>query len=101
MRKLIIKFVNTENLLNAPKCGCPLKMVAEACAVSPGKWTRKASAELGISQRSVQRMLKKLKLKPYRPSLLQALHEDDTGRQLEFCETILYPCGSRSKPFVD
>lgn len=64
-------------------------MVAEAYVVSPGKWTRKASAELGIPQRSVQRMIKKLKLEPYRPSLLQALHEDDTDRQLEFCETII------------
>lgn len=92
MRKLNIKFVNTGNLLNAPKCGRPLKMFAEAYVVSPGKWTRKASTELGISQRSVQSMLKKLKLKPYRPSLLQALHEDDThvlSRKLEFCETII------------
>ncbi|KAG8250773.1 hypothetical protein J6590_095626 [Homalodisca vitripennis] len=54
--------------------------VAQAFVASPGKSTCKASAELEISRRSVQRMLKQLKFKPYRPSLLQALHEDDSGR---------------------
>lgn len=44
---------------------------------SPNKSTRKASAKQGISLRSVQRMLKKLKLKLYCLFLLLALHEGD------------------------
>ncbi|KAG8300929.1 hypothetical protein J6590_065049 [Homalodisca vitripennis] len=62
--------------------------VAQPFVASPSKSTRKASAELEIS-RSVQRLLKQLKFKPYRPSLLQALHVDDSDRRWEFCETII------------
>lgn len=72
LRKLNMKFEKTGSVLNAPKCGRPrsickegnLQAVAEAFVSSPGKSTRKASSELSISRRSVQRMLKELKLKP-------------------------------------
>ncbi|KAG8285587.1 hypothetical protein J6590_077283 [Homalodisca vitripennis] len=66
-----------------------MQTVAQAFVARTGKSTRKASAEIEISRRSVQRMLKQFKFKPYRPSLLQALHEHDSDRRLEFCETII------------
>ena len=33
--------------------------------------------------------MKDLKLKPYKPRLLQALNEDDPDRRMEFCEWLL------------
>ena len=45
--------------------------------------------KLNISRSSLQRMMKDLGLKPYRPRLLQALNEDDPDRRLEFCEWLL------------
>ncbi|KAG8286390.1 hypothetical protein J6590_061610 [Homalodisca vitripennis] len=82
------KFENTRSVLNASKCGRPgsiyneenLQTVAQAFVISPGKSTRNASAELEISRRSVQRMLKQLKFNPYRSSLFQAVHEDDSDK---------------------
>ncbi|CAF3819549.1 unnamed protein product [Rotaria sp. Silwood1] len=50
---------------------------------------RRASLELGISHRSLQRLMQDLNLKPYKPRLLQALNEDDPDRRLKFCEWIL------------
>lgn len=97
MQKLNIKFENTGNVLSVSKWCHPRLicnhenqiMDAEAYVASLGKSPRKASAELGISQRSVQGMLKKFKLKPYLSSLLQALHEYDADRQLELHKTII------------
>lgn len=65
MQKLNIKLENTGNVLSASKWGHPRLicnhenqiMDAEAYVASLGKSTRKASTELGITQRSVQRML--------------------------------------------
>ncbi|KAG8283841.1 hypothetical protein J6590_007853 [Homalodisca vitripennis] len=105
MRKLNTTYKNTGSSLNSSKCGHPrsicneenLQTLAQAFVASPGELTRKASAELGISRRSVQRMLERLKFKPFRPSLLQMHHEDDSDRRLEFRETIII----RSEAFCD
>jgi len=54
---------------------------------SPGKSTRKAAAELGISRRSVQRILKNdLHLFPYKITVLHGLTARDKQSRLEFAE---------------
>jgi hypothetical protein len=63
--------------------------VATALIQSPHKSTRKGSSELGISRTSYQKILKHLKLKPYRPRLSHAINEDDPDRRMEFCEWYL------------
>ena len=63
-------------------------VVKDAFTQSPTKSTRRASQELGISRRSIQRMLHELELKPY-PHLVQALNEDDPDRRVEFCGMLL------------
>ena len=50
---------------------------------------RKLEKNLDISRRSIGRMLKEMKLKPYRPRLINKLNEDDPDRRIEFCEKIL------------
>ena len=65
-----------------------LALVREEVLKSPdvSKSHRHLSSTLNISTGSVYRILKKLKLKPYIPRLVQALNEDDADRRLEFCE---------------
>ena len=53
---------------------------------APQTSQRRASIETKMARASVQRMMKDLQLKPYKPRLLQALNEDDPGRRIEFCE---------------
>ena len=48
------------------------------------KSIRKISQEPTISKSSVHRILKTQKFHPYKKHLVQALHGDDTDRQLEF-----------------
>lgn len=45
--------------------------------------------ELNLSKSSLQRMMKELGLKPYRPQLLHALNEDDPDRRCEFADVFL------------
>ena len=55
----------------------------------PTTSTRRAASELGISRRSIQRMLSDLHLHPYRPRLVQQVNDDDPDRRIEFCEKLL------------
>ena len=55
----------------------------------PTCFTRRAASELQISRRLLQNILNTLQLHPYRPSLVQALDEDDYDRRLQFCEVFL------------
>ena len=55
---------------------------------SPKKSTRRASLELSIPRTSLMRLMRKLKLRPYRPRLLHGLLEDDPDRRIQCCETI-------------
>jgi hypothetical protein len=93
--KLNKKFEQTGSVNDLPRSGRPrsvrtlenMEIIAETFVKSPKKSARKASNELDISDRSLRRILHSdLKLKPYRPKLLQALHEDDPDRRVEFCE---------------
>jgi hypothetical protein len=49
----------------------------------------RASLELSLSRTSLQRMMKELALRPYRPRLLHALNEDDPDRRCEFADIFL------------
>ena len=42
-----------------------------------------------VSHQTVLRTLEEVGMKPYKPRLLQALHEDDGDRRQEFCELML------------
>ena len=62
--------------------------VAQTFVNSPTKSTRRAAAELAMPRTSLRRLMKNLKLKPYRPRLLHGLLEDDPDRRVQFCETL-------------
>lgn len=95
--KLRKKFETTGSVCDAKRSGRPksvttpeaMQEIAQAFVHSPKKSTRRASLELDISRRSLQRMMHKLKLKPFIPRLVQSLTEDDPDRRLQFCELLL------------
>ena len=51
-----------------------------------------ALKQLGIFRTLLHRILHEIGLKPYRPHLLQVLNEDDSDKQLEFCENFVQFC---------
>lgn len=66
-------------------CEETVERVRESFARSPQKSTNRASRELNIPQPTVWKILRKrLKLKPYRLQLLQALTPNDKVRRCEF-----------------
>jgi hypothetical protein len=75
----------TGSVADLPRSGRPksvtseenLQLVREAFIQPPKKSARRASKELQFSDRSLRRMLKTLHLKPYKPTLLHSLNEDD------------------------
>lgn len=97
MHHLINKFEQLGTVADAPRNGAPKSarnaentdLVAAAYVESPSTSQRRASVELGISRRSLGRIMDDLELKPYIPRPLHALNEDDPDRRLQFCETFL------------
>lgn len=97
MQTLVSKFEATGCVTDAKRTGAPTTirteenadLLAAAYTQSPKKSQRRASAELGISRTSVQRIMKEIGLKPYRPRLLHALNEDDFDRRVQFCENFI------------
>jgi hypothetical protein len=59
--------------------------VLQCIQKSPEKSTRKISQECGMAQRSVIRILKNCKLRPYKERQLQELLSNDPDRRLQFC----------------
>ncbi|KAM7300033.1 hypothetical protein ISCGN_020597 [Ixodes scapularis] len=51
--------------------------------------TRRAARLFGISEKSVRRILRKNNLRPYKMQVVQALHDGDNVRRLEFCKAEL------------
>lgn len=92
--KLNKKFQETGSVIDAPRSGRPstvvteenMHLVAQTFVETPSQSAVRASLQLGISDRSLRRMLKKLNYHCYRPRLIHALTEDDPDRRLEFCE---------------
>ena len=66
-----------------------MQLVSQNYRLNPQTSQRQAARELDTSRSTLQRIMKDLNLKPYRPKLLQALNEDDPDRRMEFCEWIL------------
>ena len=64
-------------------------LVLETFTQAPYTSQRRASNELDIERSSLRRIMKHLKLKPYKPRLLLALNEDDPDQRIEFCEWLL------------
>ena len=95
--ELVQKFERTGNVADAYKPGAPRTMrtianheiVASSYVNSPHKFQRRASAELGISRSSLQRIVSDIGLHPYRLWELQTLNEDDGDRRLQFCESFV------------
>lgn len=95
--KLIKKFKRTGSVADASRSGRPKTATDEgtstqvlaAMARSPTKGTRRLSAQMGISQSSVMRILRANKWHPYKLQMLQHLTEDDPDRRVEFCEWAL------------
>lgn len=96
--KLIKKFDRTGSCADAPRSGRRrssrteenVEEVSLFNIENPTISTRKASEQLNIPRTSLRRLLKvDLKLKPYRPTLVQALNEDDADRRNQFCEIFL------------
>ncbi len=91
------KFDETGSVEDAPRSGRPTtvrtednsQLVSETFRLNPQSSQRRASRYFNISRTSLQRLMKDLNLKPYKPRLLQALNEDDSHRRLGFCEWIL------------
>lgn len=95
--RLSSKFEETGSVDDSPRSGRPQSvttddntdLVSENFRRNPHASQRRAARELNISRSSLQRIMKELKLKPYKPRLVQALNEDDPDRRLEFCEWFL------------
>jgi transposase len=83
--KLNRRIEATGSVADLPRSGRPksvtseenLQLVAETFIQSPKKSARRASKELQFSDRSLRIMLKTLHLKPYKPTLLHALNDDE------------------------
>ncbi|XP_054449778.1 uncharacterized protein LOC129087027 [Pteronotus mesoamericanus] len=94
---LIRKFEATGSVHDAKRSGRRVSATTEEKAAelrasllrSPQKSSKCLSGELGISDRSVRRLLDKMKMKPYIPRLLHSLHDGDSDRRVEFCERFL------------
>ncbi|CAF1432786.1 unnamed protein product [Rotaria sordida] len=97
MSRLAKKFDETGSIEDEPRNGRPITVrteenrqrVSQTFLLNPRTSQRHASDDLNISRTSLQRLMKGLNLKPYKPRLLQALNKDDPDRRLEFCEWIL------------
>ena len=63
--------------------------VLEAYGDSPTMSTRQASAQIGVSQRTIQRILHAEGLHPYKLQLLQEISDEDCADRLTFCEEML------------
>jgi hypothetical protein len=91
------RFNETGSVADLPRSGRPRSSTGEEnrekveakFTASPGTSIRKAAMQLGISRMGVQRILKEIGVRPFRPTLVQGLLEDDYDRRTEFCETWL------------
>jgi len=94
---LVQKFDETGSVADAPRSGRPRSVstddnkerVREAFQESSETSLSRASLELNLSKSSLQRMMKELRLKHYRPQLLHALSDDDPDPCCEFADIFL------------
>ncbi len=94
---LVRKFNETGSVEDKARSGRPRSVstdenkerVRAAFEENPATSLRRASLDLNLTKSSLQRMMKELGLKPYRPQLLHALTEDDPDRRCEFADIFL------------
>ncbi len=94
---LVRNFDETGSVQDAIRSGRPRSVNTEekkervraAFQENPTTSSRRAALELNLSRTSLQRMMKELGLKPYRPQLLHALNDDDPDRRCEFADIFL------------
>ncbi len=96
IKRLVDKFNQTGNVADKPRSG------AKPSATTPEKQeevrnrvlqnrtvsTRRLATQLGISQRSVRRNLRALRLRPYRISCMQELLPPDFNRRITYCQWV-------------
>lgn len=100
------KFLMIASVADAPRVGRPVsvtmtentEMVALSYDKDANQSASRLSTALDISDRSLCRVLKRLKYHVYHPRLVHALHEDDFDRRLEFCEWYLW-CAEEDPQF--
>lgn len=66
--------------------------ILASVAQNPSTSTRQISTEMGSSQRTIVRVLKKHKFRPYKLSVSQTLHEGDNIRRIAFCRWFKDQC---------
>lgn len=66
-----------------------VEAVQTAMTRSPHRSVRKVAAAVGVSRRSVQRILHELKFHPYKLQLVQELKPNDHLVRRQFCETVM------------
>jgi len=59
---------------------------------NPTSSTRKCSREINLPRTTVLRTLKTRKYHPYKPIIVQGLHEGDFQRRIEFCNWYVHKC---------
>jgi hypothetical protein len=100
IHKLHKKFQVTGSVIDAPRSGRPRTArteentyrVAQAFVEKPSTSAQRTANQLDLSRSTLGRILKDLKLKVYRPQLIQSLSEDDFDRRVEFCEWYSIRC---------
>jgi transposase len=97
VRDLYDKFHRTGSVADKPRSGRPvtstgadqMEMVSNIIRRNENTSVSRLSIQTGIEGRSVRRILRKLDLRPWRPTQVQALGDDDYDRRMEFCATWL------------
>src|SRR6185437_13072401 len=95
--RLLRKFKQTGSVEDAKRSGRPKTATDEEKQIntlalfnrSPIKSQRKASAEVGISPSSINRILKLHKFHPYMIQLIHGLDEEDETVRVDFCQSTL------------
>ena len=94
---LIQKFQEADSVEDAKRCGRPKTANNEDNSIttlavferSPIKSQEKCAIEVGISRRSVGRILKHNHYHPYKCTLTQGLCEENIADHLEFCSSAI------------
>lgn len=96
IRRWFKKFQETGSVKKGKTSGRPktseeqVERIRVAFTEDSRKSTRRASRELAIPHTTVWRMLRRrLHMKPYRLSLVQALTNDDKRKRMEFCSLMM------------
>jgi len=94
VNKILIKFKETGSVADAPRSGRPKSATNDENQIntlavfqrSPIKSPQKAADEVGLSRRSVGRILKEHKYHPYKCQIIHGLDDEDEVVRLQFCQ---------------